>query len=634
MENINLDLLNDFKYISGLQSNPKKDAFAYIVKNVNLDKNTYDTSLYLYKDKKNICLIEKQSFNFHGWLTDKSLLISKNDEKDKNITQFYNLTLGEGESKKIFSIPYPVNSIKKISDTKYILSIEKTLKKDEDFSVVIEQIPFFSNGASYTNYKRNQLFVYDSITNELKKISEDDDFNVIDFDIDKNSMKVVYLGNIFENKMQLYSNVYEYDLEKNMTTTLCYADISFNSCKYLKYYVLLFGSDMKKFGINELEKVYYLDRKTHELNIEINEDIDYGNSTGSDARLGHNETVLVNYTDNSFYFVQTVENHTRLSLYSNKNITTILEFMGSIDGYVYIDNTLYTLSFVDGKIAEIYMGTNLEKITSFNDEVFKNRYISKANEIDFISNNAKIKGFVLLPQNYDKNKKYKAILDIHGGPMTVYSPIYYHEMQVLTSLGYIVMYTNPHGSSGRGNLFADIRGKYGSIDYEDLMNFVDTVIEKYSIDTENIGVTGGSYGGFMTNWIVTHTDRFKCAVTQRSISNWISMYGVSDIGYYFSDDQNKTKFNDENFFNVLWNHSPLKYIKSCKTPLLIIHSDCDYRCPIDQGYQMLTALLDMGIDAKMVVFKGENHELSRSGKPKARISRLQNMVDWFNKYLN
>ena len=106
------------------------------------------------------------------------------------------------------------------------------------------------------------------------------------------------------------------------------------------------------------------------------------------------------------------------------------------------------------------------------------------------------------------------------------------------------------------------------------------------------------------------------------------MYGVSDIGYYFSDDQNKTKFNDENFFNVLWNHSPLKYIKSCKTPLLIIHSDCDYRCPIDQGYQMLTALLDMGIDAKMVVFKGENHELSRSGKPKARISRLQNMVDW------
>nr|MBS9784538.1 S9 family peptidase [Oceanivirga sp.] len=289
---------------------------------------------------------------------------------------------------------------------------------------------------------------------------------------------------------------------------------------------------------------------------------------------------------------------------------------------------LYTLAFINDKLAEIYKGTNLEQVSFFNDEIFKDKYVAKCNEIDFESNGDKIKGFVLLPENYDPNKKYKAILDVHGGPKTIYSNIYYHEMQVWVSLGYIVMFTNPHGSSAVNDEFSDIRGKYGQTDYEDLMKFVDVVCENYSIDEDYIALTGGSYGGFMTNWMVTHTNRFRVAATQRCISNWISMYGVSDIGYFFADDQNKTKLYDENFFEVLWDHSPLKYIKNCKTPLLIIHSDADYRCPIDQGYQMLTALLDQGVEAKMVLYKGENHELSRSGKPKGRISRLENITNW------
>ena len=208
-------------------------------------------------------------------------------------------------------------------------------------------------------------------------------------------------------------------------------------------------------------------------------------------------------------------------------------------------------------------------------------------------------------------------------------------MQVWANLGYVVMFTNPHGSDGRGDEYSDIRGKYGSIDYTDLMNFVDVVLKKYpNIDDNRLGVTGGSYGGFMTNWIITHTNKFKCAATQRSISNWISMYGVSDIGYYFSDDQNNTKFEKEDFFKTLWEFSPLKYIKNCTTPTLIIHADSDYRCPVDQGYQLLTALKDMNIPSKMVVYKNENHELSRSGKPLARISRLENITNWMEEYLN
>lgn len=628
MEKINIDLLNEFKYISNLSSNIDKTYFTFIVKSPNLEKNNYDTSIYLHKDNKNICLIENKDFNFQCWLDKKTFLLSHNEDEK---TSFFKLTLGEGEAKKSFTIDYPVNSIKKISENIYILSATINLKKDTDFSVEISQIPFWNNGASYSNYKRNHLFLFNSNTMELLDLNCDPNFDVINYDIDNE--KVVFIGNIFNQKMDLYNNVYEYDIKEKKITTILSKPISFSKCFYTKNMIILFGTDMKKIGINENEKVYYIDRKTYKFNTLISDDIDFYNSTGSDARLGNNDEILIDFDKDGFYFIQTIENHTRLSKYENGVISTILEFMGSIDGYTFVNDTLYTLSFVGSNIAEIYKGTNLEKISFFNDEIFKNKYVATANKITFNSNGNDIEGFVLLPENYDKNKLYPAILDIHGGPKTVYSSIYYHEMQVFANLGYIVMFTNPHGSSGRGNEFSDIRGKYGSIDYEDLMNFVDTVIEKYSIDTTRIGVTGGSYGGFMTNWIITHTNRFACAVTQRSISNWISMYGVSDIGYYFSDDQNKVKFNDDNFFDVLWDHSPLKYIKNCTTPTLIIHADCDYRCPIDQGYQMLTALLDQNIESKMVVYKNENHELSRSGKPKARISRLKNITEWMEKYL-
>ena len=206
-------------------------------------------------------------------------------------------------------------------------------------------------------------------------------------------------------------------------------------------------------------------------------------------------------------------------------------------------------------------------------------------------------------------------------------------MQYWANEGYFVFFCNPVGSDGRGNAFADIRGKYGTIDYKNLMDFTDAVLEKYpQIDKKRIGETGGSYGGFMTNWIVGHTDRFACAATQRSISNWISFYGISDIGTYFSTDQTAGNIYDK--LDKMWEQSPLKYVDQVKTPLLFIHSDEDYRCPLSQGLQFYTALADRNHMVRMCVFHGENHELSRSGKPKHRVRRLTEITDWMNRFLH
>ena len=160
---------------------------------------------------------------------------------------------------------------------------------------------------------------------------------------------------------------------------------------------------------------------------------------------------------------------------------------------------------------------------------------------------------------------------------------------------------------------------------------VDYALENYAwIDESRLGITGGSYGGFMTNWVVGHTNRFKAAVTQRSISNWISFYGVSDIGYYFSEWQMLADMND---VEKLWHHSPLKYAANVETPLLILHSERDFRCPIEQAEQLYITLKRMGKEVGFVRFPECDHNLSRTGIPNLRLERLEQITGWFEKYL-
>ncbi len=208
---------------------------------------------------------------------------------------------------------------------------------------------------------------------------------------------------------------------------------------------------------------------------------------------------------------------------------------------------------------------------------------------------------------------------------------FYHEMQTLAADGYFVFFCNPHGSEGYGEAYADLRGKYGTIDYEDLMDFTDEVLKQLPIDPERIGAGGGSYGGFMSNWIEGHTDRFAAIVSQRSVSNWVSDFGASEIGVSF--DSNEMAADPWSDMQAMWKQSPLAYADHAKTPILFLHSLCDYNCTIDQGMQMYTAMKYFHVPARMVMFEGENHGLSRSGKPQHRIRRLKEMTEWFHTYL-
>ena len=359
-------------------------------------------------------------------------------------------------------------------------------------------------------------------------------------------------------------------------------------------------------------------------------DMCMNNSVGTDVRLLGGKGIFVK--DEFMYFTNTEVNSSYIyRINKDGNIERLNEKQGSIDCFdVSKDGKIYAIALKDNNLQEIYEITDSveERISFHNNIQYK---ISEVEELRFENDGIGFIGYVIKPVDYDSTKKYPAILSVHGGPKTVFGKVFHHEMQFLANNGYFVFYTNPRGSDGRGKMFADIRGKYGEIDYDDLMKFTDKVIENYpAIDSERLAVMGGSYGGFMTNWVIGHTERFKAACSQRSISNMTTEFLLTDIGYYFIDDQiSATPWSN---YEKLWYHSPLKYADKVKTPTLFIHSDEDYRCWTPEGIQMFSALKYHDVPARLVIFKGENHELSRSGKPLHRIKRLTEIFDWFENY--
>jgi dipeptidyl aminopeptidase/acylaminoacyl peptidase len=244
-----------------------------------------------------------------------------------------------------------------------------------------------------------------------------------------------------------------------------------------------------------------------------------------------------------------------------------------------------------------------------------------------------VDGFFMKPVGWEPGRKYPMVLSIHGGPAGQYGFDWYHEFQVYAGRGWAVFFANPRGSTGYGEKFErGIELNWGAKDYVDLMNGVDAALAKYPwIDRDRLGVTGGSYGGFMTNWIVSHTNRFKAAVTLRSISNFVSDDGTRDGAYGHADDFKGDLFDK---FELYWDRSPLKYARNVKTPTLILHSDNDFRVPIEQGEQWFRALRHYGVTSEIVFFPRENHNLTRTGEPKHLVESLNWQVYWFDRYLN
>jgi dipeptidyl aminopeptidase/acylaminoacyl peptidase len=275
----------------------------------------------------------------------------------------------------------------------------------------------------------------------------------------------------------------------------------------------------------------------------------------------------------------------------------------------------------------------LRKLTGFNDALLGELALATPEFMPYIGEDSwPMDGWIMKPQDFDATKKYPLIVEIHGGPNTQYGYGFFHEMQLLVAQGNVVLYTNPRGSCGYGREFAlAVRGDWGTKDSLDIMAGVDTLLQKGYIDEQRMGVTGGSYGGFMTNWLISHNNRFRVAVTDRSVTNLASDFGSGDLGWSFADDELETTPWDD--LDRYMQQSPIKYVKNIQTPLLIIHSEQDLRCNIEQAEQLFASLKYLGREVRFVRFEGQSHGLSRGGHPKLRVERLKHITGWFEKYL-
>ena len=308
--------------------------------------------------------------------------------------------------------------------------------------------------------------------------------------------------------------------------------------------------------------------------------------------------------------------------------------------YDLADGVLVYTSSTSTRPHELF-GGNGKRMTSVSEEFVSGRELGEAERFKAVSaDGTEVDAWLVRPPGFDETRSYPVLLTIHGGPFTQYDTGFFDEVQVYAGAGYCVLYSNPRGGSGYSEEWGRaIRGPgsgagpgWGTVDYEDLMGVVDTALERFPfLDSERLGVLGGSYGGFMTSWIVSHTNRFKAALSERAVNHLVSAFGSSDVFWVF----------ERQFGGPMWEHvdewlrmSPATYAREIETPLLIVHSESDLRCNVEQGEHLFTLLRLLDKDVEMLRFPAESHELSRSGSPVHRVQRFEAILEWFGRYLS
>ena len=653
--------LHDFAqytFLSQLTYSPDGRLAAFVAQKAKVDMEGYAADLYVMSAAGDDVrrLTSAGDCRSFFWMSDTEIVFpAMRDSKDRErakkgepLTVYQKIAVNGGEAQEMLRLPVKVSSAKVMGDGRWAVTAQydlrmgdyyamdeearkaalKALEDERDYKV-LEEIPFWFNGKGFIDKKRERLMIVDPKTGAITPVS------AMHMQVDSvavDGTRVLYAGRTYTDKAPRTSSLHLYDAATGVDQELVADELyRIGAIAVLSGEPVFYASDMAHHGANENPALHTV-KDGHVTELFFRDEAP-GSNVGSDCRLGGGTSIKA--VGDCLYYTVCDHTDTKLLRVGMDGATRVIaEGQGSIDCFDVCGENILAVAMRGLRLQEIYAvkdGCFVQK-TQFNEQIYTEKTLSKLIPLDIVSDGVDIEGFVMKPVGVEEGGRYPAILDIHGGPKTAFGSVFFHEMQAWANAGYFVFYCNPRGGEGRGNAFADIRGKYGTIDYDDLMRYTDAVLAAYpQIDPARVGVTGGSYGGFMTNWIIGHTDRFAAAASQRSISNWISKSNTTDIGYTFNADQMQcTAWSD---LEKIWFHSPLKYADRCVTPTLFIHSDEDYRCWMAEGLQMYTALKVHGCTARLCLFHGENHELSRSGMPKHRLRRLREITDWFDKYL-
>ncbi len=647
MEKVTLELFRQYRIPQTVKVSPDGTKIAVTVQTVNNDEDGYNYKIWV-KDgeefKPFTGLGKENSFIFDD--NNTLLFPALRDETDKkkaaeeDFTVFYRVSLNGGEAQKAFKVPVKARNVQKLGEGVYLITafcdatvadyykmtaeekkaVADDRKKNKDFNV-IDETPFWLNGMpGFQNKMRNRLFLYEEETDTITPASS------ALFEVQSTAVigdNVYYSGYEYSQTNPLYKDVMCFNTKTKEICTVVKNTKYDNSRQAVAAYngkLVFMAADASKYGGSTHPDFFEVNTETGELTLICEGDYSFG--------------AIVN-TPEAFLFNSMQRYSNTVFSFNDEGIKPVFDWNGSITSFDEQNGTLVFTGLHELHLNEVYavVDGKAVQISNFNDDLLKDYYVAEAEPMTITRRGWEIDGYISKPFDYDPAKKYPAILYIHGGPKGVFYPIYQHVIQLWASQGYFVFYCNPQGSDGRGNDFAEIRRMTGGPDYEDIMAFTDAVLEKYpSIDTERMGVTGVSYGGFMTNWIIGHTNRFHAASSQCSVVNWVSMYGVSDISRLYVKELMGGSPWDE--IETYWKCSPLAYANNCVTPTLFIQPLDDFRCHLSDGLQMVTSLMDHGCETRVVTFEGDSHGLNNIGKPSHRERSFTETLNWMNSHLD
>lgn len=634
--------LTRFRYLSSVAVSPNQEFISFVAKRVDLEANTYPASLYVYSRAQRTLtsIVVDSQILAHVWEPEGGkLLVAEASSEHLGWTRVAQLSPeGERASGLQRDLPYRIRKLLAYGSTVYFTA--RTFRTspasrgcDEAEALVFEEIPCSQNGEGYIAGSEIGLLVADLDSGDVRPLLENR--NVLDFDVRNGSVAAVCGTKnvhwpLYDTLLLLNQNTGEQRvLSEGEFVMSRPAGVRFLTESHLAF----LGTDAQLFGYRQSREILL-----HDLMNGVTRSLTpgwdqmAGNVLNSDCRHGGGAAMAV--SGESVFALTTGRTSTQLVKVSRAGEASIIASTGgSLDSFDVQGDVVSYIEMGQDTLQEVSLlvpGGKCERISSLNRHALSGNWVGHAERFPVESNGDSIDAWMLPPFNMEEGHKYPTILMIHGGPKTTYGNAFMHEMHVLSGEGYAVVYANPHGSAGRGDAFADLGSQYGEIDREDLMAVVSHALQRFPfLDSARLGVSGGSYGGYLVNLILGRSDQFKAACAQRSIANWISKFATGDNGYFVNHDRGTPWTNAE----MLWERSPLRWADRIRTPTLLIHSEEDMNCPKTEAFQMLTALRLNEIPARLVLFPGENHNLSRTGRPRARLRRLREIVRWFDMYL-
>lgn len=633
--------------VGDAQISPDGEKIAYVHKTLDREKNDYLSSIYLWQDGESRRYSAGEKDSAPRWSPDGKALAFLSGREGK--AQIFLLPSGGGEARRLTEQKLGAGAPVWSPDSRFIafsgpvsLFPEDDEESDEEKPTpthVIERAVFKMDGVGLIDRRRLHLFVVDVSSGGVEQIT-DGDWDDLSPAWSPDGSHIAFSGDRDrEWDLRAASDVWLVPREggeprrltdgRGLWTSPCFSPDGSS---------LAFAGYAREEGETP---TYYVQLWTaprgggEPVNLLAGTDLMVGDSVMADWSTAGDGNP--HWTEQGLFFAVSERGSTNIYRWRGElqKLTEgrhhVMDF--SVAGK-HIVATVSTLT----EPAEIYQGTvgdkqvRLKRATEHNRVFLVERTVVEPERLTFKgAGGAEVDGWLMRPTGYQEGKKYPLILYMHGGPHVAYGETFFDEFQALAGEGFGVFYCNPHGSTSCGQAFqTSIIGDWGNLDFQDIMAAADLLEGLPWVDANRLGVAGGSYAGFMTNWVISHTDRFAAACTERSICNHLSQGGTSDWAATRGERLGGTP---EGAPDELWKRSPLKYVSQVKTPTLIIHSERDDRCPIEEGEQWFMALKRLRVPVRLVRFPEESHGLSRAGKPSRRVERMGYITEWFKRYL-